>query len=431
MTPLSDRCYFICDSGMNTSLAETLASRGARVLYFCPWVTAFSDPDLADIGTGLPGVERVKYFWAAKHEFDDAKESVVFVFPGVGMGDTQEELVRQGFAVWGSRRAEELELFRWTAKEIHRRVGINVGPCVLLKGVQALRDFLEAHTDKTYYIKVSEFRGISESFKCEDIELIEARLDALKVELGPLRKHTQEFIVEEEIKTKIETGADEYSIDGQWPQIVCWGLEIKDLGYLSVTSPRSELPEAVQDLDAKLGPILRAYHMRGPYHSEIRIDESGRSFPIDHTLRYGLPNLSTMLEWITNLPDIIWEGAHGRLVEIETASRFGFEVGLYSKQAIDLWLAVKFPDEIARWIKLYNHCRSAKGLRYVVATHSKLEQFGSAVGLADTIEAACKKGMAYAKQVKADCVDVKEEAVPRLMEEIKAMRAKGIKFGDV
>jgi hypothetical protein len=430
MTPIQDRTYFVFDTGMNTSLAETLAARGAgRVLYFCPWVTAFSDPDLADIGSGLPGVERVKYFFDAKHEFDDDKESVTFVFPGVGMGDVQEELVRQGFAVWGSRKAEELELFRWTAKQIHRRVGIAVGPCQLIRGMTRLRDYLTLYRNKTFFIKVSEYRGITESFKCEDIELIEARLDALAVELGPVRKHTQEFIVEEQIPTKIETGADEWNIEGQWPQIVPFGIEIKDLGYLITTCRREELPEAVQDLDRKLGPVLGAYHNRGSYHSEIRLGNDGRSYPIDHTCRLGLPPGATMQEWITNLPDIIWEGARGRLVEIETASKFGFEVGLYSKQAIDLWLAVKFPEPIARWIKLYNHCRSAGGLRYVVATHSKLEQFGSAVGLADTIEGATDAGLEHAKAVKADGVEVKEEMVARLMDEIKAMRSKGIKFG--
>lgn len=428
MIDLKSKTFVVYDSGLMVSVAERLARDAGRVVYFCPWVTDLSCPDLADIGTGIPGVERAKYFWDIVGEFDPKDDDVCFVFTGIGFGDVQEQLFRMGFPVWGSRKGEEMEMFRDTMKQAQKRLGLAVNPYEVVTGIERLRFYLDAHPDT--YVKVSEFRGITESFHAETYELVEARLDAMAAQLGPIRKRTQQFICEKSIPTKIETGGDHYVVDGQFTEKQIFGLEIKDCLYCLTAVPQAKLPACIQELNTALAPMLKAYGYRGPFHSEIRVGEDGKNYFIDATCRTGSPPTETMLEWMTNFSETVWETAHGRLVEFETEKAYGVQICLISEQAPESWLAVSFPKEIARWVKLYNHAMNEDGLSYVVATDSKLKQIGYVVGLGDNIEEAAMTAAKHAKLVKADKLEAKFDAVPKLVEELKAAKAKGITLGD-
>jgi hypothetical protein len=423
MNDLKTHTVCVYDSGLMTSVAERIARDVGKTIFFSPWMTAFPDPDLADIGSGLAGIQRADFFWDYKDETD------TFVFPGVGFGDIQMELVRQGKAVWGSRKAEEMELYRWGAADMMERAGLAQPERKLVIGVDNLRAFIKKNPG--WFIKVSKFRGIGETFEAENYALVEARLDFIAAEIGPFRKRTQEFTCWKAIPTKIETGGDHYLVNGESPKRrEMFGIEIKDLGYLITAVKPSELPESVQELNRKLGPMLKAYNYSGPFHSEIRIGEDGKNYPIDLTCRTGSPPSETMEEWLTNYTQIIIEGARGNLIEFETEKKYGFQIALESPLAPDMNIAVQYPAEIARWIKLYNHMKDENGLSWVAATDAKLQQIGSAVGLGDTIEEAVTLGLEHARQVKADKLDVKTGMVSKLVEELKAAADKGITLGN-
>lgn len=429
MTDLSTKTFVVFDSGLYADLAACMAKSGARVCYFCPWVAAFSDPELADIGVGLPCVERVKYFWDTVREFDPMADDVVFVFPAVQYGDVQEHLKRMGFKVWGSGAAEELELFRADAKKVMAALGLAVNKYEIVKGIPALAKYLQEH--ENVHVKVSEFRGIVESFHSPNYTEVEGRLDQIAHDLGPYRKRIQQFIVEADIPTKIETGGDDLLVKGRFSTAVaCTGLEIKDLGYLITSVKPDELPDPVREFNQAIEPLLIAYDYNGPFHSEIRVGEDGKNYCVDLTCRCGSPPLETMMAWIKNLPLVIWEAAHGRRVEIETVAKYGFQIGIYSEMAPEIDIAVQFPKSLADRVRLYNHAIDEYGVSWVISTEAKLKQLGSVVGLGNTISEAVADGLKNAKQVSADKLDVKTDMVGKLIEELKAAKAKGITLGD-
>jgi hypothetical protein len=423
------KVLFMVDGGMNVAFAEAMAASGYydRVLYFCPWVSAFADPNLAYIGTGIKGVERVLYFWESKHEFDSDKESVVFFFADVNFADWQWELKRQGYAVWGSMSADDLELYRWDAKQMMKKVGLSSAKSMLITGIPDLRDYLEKHDN--VFVKVSQFRGITETFESASYELVKNRIDRLESELGPLAED-QEFIVEHAIETKIETGGDEYSIDGKYPKDAAFGFEIKDTLYVVTALERKKLPEAVRHVHEALAPIFKQYEMRGFFSSEIRRGTDGKDYPIDLTLRNALPPSDIMSVWMTNMPEIIWKGAHGEMVDFVVDYKYAFEFVLYSEEAAENPLAVKYPKEITKFVRLYNKYQDKHGMAWVLPTAAKLVQIGAVLGFGDTIQSAHDHALKNAEQIHADKLEIRTDAVGKLWEELREAKKKGIYFGD-
>jgi hypothetical protein len=391
-------------------------------------VTAFPKAKRADIGRGLPGVNRLKRFWELVDTFNPEDDEVVFVFTDIQNGDIQEHLKKLGFPVWGSGDAEQLELLRASAKEAIKKLGLAVNPYEVVTGIGSLRLYLREHED--VYVKVSEYRGIGESFHSRNYLEVEARLDKLAAELGPYRKHIQQFIVEKSIPTKIETGGDDWLVKGEFSKLVaCTGTEIKDVGYLITAVNPLMLPEAVQKFNVAIEPLLKQYDYNGPFHSEIRVGEDGKDYPIDLTLRVGSPPTEIMQSWVKNLPQVIWEAAHGRRVEMEFAAKYGFQIGLRSDMALRSDIAVEIPMDLEDRVSLYHHMMDDNGLSYVLNVGEEIRELGYVVGLGDTIEAAVKDALSIAKQVSADTLEVQTDMVGKLIDELKAAKSKGIQLG--
>jgi hypothetical protein len=246
----------------------------------------------------------------------------------------------------------------------------------------------------------------------------------MRSELGPL-SDIQQFIVEKSIEAKDEVGVDWFTIDGQYPQKNCpYGIESKDLGYCGTMVPNDKLPKSVRNVNEKLVPVFKAYGYRGFYSSEIR-----DGVLIDSTARRPSPPGELYEEWWLNITEIIIEGARGRVVEIEPSAKYAFELILYSEFAAHHWLAVQFPKEIERFVKLYNHC-ILKGVNWIVPTDAKLVQVGAVLGFGDTIEEAVNQGLEHAEQVKGDQLNVKKDAIPKLYEALRESAANGNYFGE-
>ena len=108
---------------------------------------------------------------------------------------------------------------------------------------------------------------------------------------------------------------------------------------------------------------------------------------------------------ITNLADIIWEGAEGTVVEPQFAARFGAQVFLTSEWAGRNWLAVDFPDPVRDFVKLRTF--TIIDDRYYVVpqpfgsgTDSGMgTAIGALVAVADTLDGVIAKVHSYADQV--------------------------------
>lgn len=422
MIDLSDKTVAVIGNGLESCAAERLARDVGRLIYWIPWVSSFPTSHLRHIGDGLEGVERVDYIW------DYADQIDLWVFLDCNFGDMQTYLRQHGHRVWGAGKAEELELFRWSAKEFQKQAGLPVQPCRIITGIPALREYLQKLTKgQKVHVKLSQTRGDDESYAVSDYEQVRPRLDDFQLRLGPV-SDIYEFIVEDDIPDSQEYGYDGFNIDGQWPKTACFGFEQKDQLYCGTVLPYDKLPKGAQTVNEALSPLFKKYGYRGFYSSEIR-EKVGKAYLIDSTARNPVPPGECYLEWWDNYAEILWEGAGGNLVDIKPCAPYVFEFILYAEQAAKHWQAVKYPREMAKFVKLFNHTR-INGTDWIVPTKSRLVQIGGVLGFGQTMQEAHDQAVEHADQVEGDSVEILTESVPKLWETIRAGAKNGIYFGD-
>jgi hypothetical protein len=393
----------VVDMGLFIELAVKLTEWFGKVYYFMPWqASAFPKSNSRLVGTGLDGITIVRYIWDIVDEVD------LFVFPDVYLGDLQQELIRQGKLVFGSRRGDELELHRSTAKE----------------HLAALRKYLKEH--KNQFVKVNITRGDFETFESHNYRLSEPKLDELESSLGA-KKTQLEFVVEEKIDNAVETGYDGFCIDGQYPATALAGIEIKDKCYLMKVLPYSKLPEEITSFNAAISPTLKEYQYRNFMSTEIRVTEDKVPYMIDFCARCGSPPSEIMMELISNLPDVMWYGAGGVCIDIETSHKWAAEILLQSAWADNYWQAVQFPPKLREFVKLRNIAK-IDGEYYVVPQSSSCPEIGAVVGVGDTMEEAIEMAKEVCKQVDGYFVANFPSALDEAVEEIEKLADFGITF---
>lgn len=378
----------IYDHGLFTSLAERLARDVEQVGYFAPWKSGFPDGCELCVGDGLEGVHRVKNFFNAVSDYD------LIVFPDVQDADLQQHLRSMGKLVWGSGKGSELELLRWTTCQKFKHIGLPENHVEKVTGVKALREYIKEHED--VFVKVSTFRGLMETWHAKNYKDAEPRLDALESELGP-RKEIVEFVVEDSIPDANEIGYDGYCIDGKFPKTGFWGVEIKDRAYLGNACKYDELPDGVRMVNDCLQPLLEESQYRNFFSTEIR--ESDAPHLIDVTARHASPAGELYVEQIENLPEVLWQGASGILVEPVISQPWGAQIILQSDWAEKHWQPVSFPEDIRRFVKLYYHAR-INGQDYVTPKHfNGMREIGSVIGLGKTMDEAVENAKENAAKV--------------------------------
>lgn len=418
MASYRNKTVCVVDHGLFVDLASTLAKDFGKVLYWCPWESAFPKSNSVLIGKGLPGVTRIDSIWPSLQEID------LFVFPDVYQGPLQEHLVNLGKRVWGSRTGEDLELDRVASKEHMKRLGIDIGPYKQVHGLDALRDYLREHENQ--YVKISRTRGDFETFKSKNFNLSEPMLDDLEHRLGA-KKKVIDFVVEESIPEAVEVGYDGYTIDGRFPQNAFWGIEIKDQGYIGKAGAYSSLPDRVTDVNSKLASTFKAYQYRGFFSSELRLTKDGKAYSIDPCARMGSPPGELYQMMFTNLSDILWEGAEGRLVEPDISDKWGAELIIHSQWADQHWQAIEFPKSVAENVKLRNRT-VIDGKNYVVPQAVGLPEVGAVVATGSTMEEAIKACCQIAEKLEGHCIDTMPEAFDEAREEIEELKTYGIEF---
>lgn len=409
--------FLIYDFGLFTSLAEVLARHGAKVGYFVPWETSFSDGRELLIGEGLEGVERHKYW-------DDVVDDyTTLVFPDCMCGDLQAYYRRKGYNVYGSGKAAELELLRWKTKERFEKAGLPVNKCYKVKGTKALRQFFLDHEDEDgWFVKVSGLRGLGETWFARNYRDAKGMIDELDSKHGVL-VYLLHFIIEKSIPEADEIGYDGISIDGQFPKASFYGYEIKDKAYFGALTDYDDLDEDLKKVNAVCAGVMNELEYRNSFSSELR-----NEYCIDLTARHASPAGEVIYEAIQNLPEVITAGARGELVEPEWSHKYGAQIILCSEWAMEHSLPVTFPEEIRPFVKLYNHCRvddeGPIGLAdYFVPQIAKMKQIGSVVALADDPQEAVDLCKERAKQVKAFDLEMETDALDEAMELVEKSEA--------
>lgn len=380
MKKTSDLVVCCIDHGLFVSAAERMARDVKRMLYYVPNDSdAFPRWNASFIGAGLENIEVIDSPWEHYNEID------LWVFFDVGFGAFQDWLVEQEEVVWGSRSGDELELNRPYAKEAMKLVGLPVGNHILIKGVKNLRSYLKEN--KNVFVKVSRWRGSTESFHSPDYKSIEPHLDEMEFNLGPI-KDIMEFDVEEELPDRCEIGSDSYCIDGELPSLHLAGFEVKDAGFCGSILPHKNLPKPMQEADDKLSQLLGSYGYRGFYSTELRIGKDKIPYLIDPTMRMPNPPGFLYSEMYRNFSEIIWHGANGELVDPDPVAKFGVQLQMKSSWSdTEHWQPVDFKEKDRNFVKIVNGCKINNQF-YSVPMPLGISECGSVIGYGDTVKEA-------------------------------------------
>lgn len=379
MSEWTDKTVLVVSNPLFVSLAERLTRDFKRVLLHVPFSGSFPVMNAGMVGYGLPGVELVDSVFGP--HFDDID---LFVFPDLYHGPLQVQLEQMGKRVWGARNGEELEIYREICKKLMQEEGLPVQPWKVVKGMKALRAHLAAHPNQ--HVKIDRWRGVTESFFSPSLDIVAPKLDEIAHTLGGFQE-VLEFIVEDDLPDRVEVGLDGYCIDGRYPSHTLAGIEVKDLGFIGQMVEYAAIPEPLRRWTDRMSRYFAEYGYRGFLSNEIRIGKDQEPYMIDATCRAPCPPSELWQELYTNLAEILWEGAAGNLVDPVPAGKWGVEIILKSQWAEKNWQPVRYPEEYADRIKLFN-CVVVDGVRYVVPQDDDMTEIGAVVGWGDTLEAA-------------------------------------------
>lgn len=418
MKGVSDVHFRVCDKGLFLPIARRLARDARKVSYWTPNERAF--PKVAEqIGDGFDDIEMVDCYLRDYEDVD------CFVFPDVGLVGLQRDLVARGKPVWGCQAASRLETNRGLFLETLPKLGLEVPKYEKVKGITNLARALAGVEDR--WIKISKFRGDWETFHWRDEAQDGNVLDYYATRLGPFRELIT-FYVFEPIDAQIEDGCDSWCIDGQFPEIIVHGMEAKDKAFIGTLQRFDDLPEEVRHVNEAIAPLLEQYGYRGFFSTEVRITDDGHCFFIDPTCRAGSPPSQVMAEMIANYTEVVWQGAHGVLLNPESAARFGVQALCQTKRDPDCWTYVKLKGDLDRWLKSAN----ALGFEGMLALPPGDYQTGCEdwlVGIGDTLPEAIRHLQHNAKQL-PDGVSCDTSSLAEVLKEIEAAEEDGMEFTD-
>jgi hypothetical protein len=231
-----------------------------------------------------------------------------------------------------------------------------VAPHTIIKGLTNLSLHLREVED--VYIKISKYRGDWETLHWTCWEEMEGTIDSYAVRFGCL-KELITFYVFDAIETELEDGVDSWCVGGQWPETILHAMECKDKALIGTMQNMDDLPEEVRCVNEAFGPILDRLTNGGAlkFSTEVRITAEGESYFIDPTCRFGSPPSQGECLLIKNLPEIIYRGAMGDLVEPETEDDFVVQATVTLDGDRTEWTALKLDEELDEHIKGGFCCR--------------------------------------------------------------------------
>ena len=408
----------VVDSGVFAEIARSLSKSFGKTFYTSPWIADYPSSYKTELGEGFPDFERVNDIWDIVDDVD------LFVFTDLHQGPLQEYLVAQGKRVFGSRNADELECERTDAKAHFDSLSIPQAPYEVVTGMKALRTYIKSRGEDKLWIKINRTRGDTETFSVEGYELAKNRLDTMEAEFGPIAER-RDFVVEDDLPETLDIAIDTYCIDGQYPSRAMLGVEQKDQGYVCVVKDWDQMPTALVDIYDKLSPTLEKYQYRNLFALESRVGKSGL-WLADPCCRFGSPVSELELEMIENLPEIMWEGAAGVMVEPKYKAKYGCEVLIKSSWSPEKPMLLQFPEEYRDQIKL--RYAAQFGNETWILPQNSGEEVGAIVAYGKSLEDCMEEINEIGDQVKGTQLTVTTGSMEVLNENLKDLASWGIQF---
>ena len=410
MKDLSNITAIVCDCGLFAELARVLARDYNKVYYYSPWEDAFPLINDSYIGYGMEEVELVSSPFSVMDKCDLA------VFPDIYFGPMQEYLVKQGIPVWGSRRGDEMEINRVQMKEWLKMKGLPVGPYEVVTGISDLRKYLKSHDNQWVKFADGRFRGHKETFKAETYDLISSALDELVCQLGPFQDKV-DFVVEEQLKDRVEVGVDCYTVDGMFPDKTLFGVEVKGTSYIGMAGTWETMAPQLTDFGNAASNLLKEFNYRNFLSYELRIGKDKLSYMIDVCGRKPTPPGEGYEEWYENLGEIVWEGANGKMVQPKLKSKYLAEIIIHSDWSENHPQPLEYPKQYRNNVKLRNGVRVDGHLFTLPQKAGTL--VGGVSGFGDTIKAACDMAKEIAGSVRGPGLDINLDSLDGAEEEFE------------
>jgi len=416
---LKDKTVLWVDSGLFHGFARRIAPEFGRNLYYSPWQSAFPSQKQTRLGAGFPELERVNYPQELEDEID------LFVFLDLFHSDWQTRLRKQGKRVWGAGPSEDVELERMAFRLWCQKEGLHTTPAKLAIGTDELRRVLESKKD--VYVKLAHGinRGDMETRKWKSKHLGTPWLDQQVYDLGSFKEDT-EFLVEDEQKDAIEVGEDLFCVDGQWPDYVMQGMEVKGLGLVGIVKPYAQLPACLRDFNSKLTKVFAADKARTFFCMETLYNQKRECYPMDPCVRLGSPSNELLQEMFTGWGQTLWDGADGKLTSPKPAARWGIVAMVYNEQSGKHWQPLKYPPEADRWIKLRNPYAIGSN-RFAVPQGSPTNIAG-VVGVGSTLLDAAKAMGEHARLLDGNQIEIATDSISKMLEIIQKSNRWGATF---
>lgn len=420
-SPLSV-CVIDNCGGFYISTAKRLSEFFETTYYYSVNQSPFPRMSIDSVGKGYDNIIKMDEFWANIDLFD------VIVFPDIYFNDWGKHLREMGKLVWGGCESEVLETNRKVFKQELEAAGMPVAPTKYIMGVSELENFLSSVKDR--WIKISYYRGELETFHHIDMPHTKQWLNEITYKMGPMAEQI-EFLIEDPIESIAEIGCDGWAINGQYPEQLVWGCEVKDMGYVGKRANYTDLPAPIQDVNAKFMPILKKYNHTGFYSNEIRYTEAGVPYYTDACMRAGSPPSNVYLAMIDNWAEIITAGCKGELVQPNFIAEYGVEIMLKSPYCNEGYLNISYPEEYKENIRLKG-CFKVGDVEYIIPFPQAafdMEDFGSVVVVGDNLEEIINKALEIASSVEGYRVHYNAAALPEAIEKLNGIQeALKIKF---
>ena len=377
---LSKKKMIIYDRGGLTYIAQFMAKYFGEVQYYSPNSELYPKSPQSQVGTGIPGVERIQTLHKNKNNAD------VIFFPYVFDEGPQAELREQGFPVCGSGDAKT-EMNKTFFLELLEKVGLPIPKTYIADGLTDLREYIKGK-EKLVLKYAEKWRGDFETYSHINKYATELFLNNIEEGLGPTRKEEVEIQAQAWIKG-VETGCDPILFHGRMPNHFTLGTEVKDDGY--VCQDFTEMPKIIKASMDALVPYYEKVGYAAPYSNEMRITPSGKVYRTDETLRCGNPPTPTILKMYgKSYAKAIYDMANGIMPTLEPDFKYGVHVNLRSVWYIKHDIHIGCPKDSEDWLKLSN-ARMAGGQYYClpVLTEEDYNNFGTAVAASnDSLKAA-------------------------------------------
>ena len=422
MEDLKNEAVLVIDNGSHVAFAHRLSREIGTVYYHNPSSkSAYPAEHDAAVGEGIEGLTVVYDMW------DIIPQVGRIFFFDLYNDDLQEYLVSIGKHVWGARGWEEIETKRVETKKLMRRMGLPVNKYELITGLDKLREYLKENDN--VFVKIDYYRGDGETMHCENYQAIENKLNQLQVFWGAMANQ-KKFCVEKPIDAVCESGLDLYCIDGEYPEIIPFGYEIKDCGFAATVKPYKDISPLLTELTDKFKDTLRELNYRSDFSTEHRITKKKVSYCIDIVAgRKPSPPSELLQELITNWGQIMWHGSAGVMVQPIYAAKFGVEIIIHCPDAAKHWVTVQVPEEIRNWVKLKNVCYFDNAYQYIPQDF-EMEEIGAVVAIGASIEECVEKLKEYCSMIIGHGLEMNVAPVmEKLQKAISDGESVGIKFG--